>query len=490
MKKILLFAFYLLTMSINTSFANNLDISAVTLSGGNTLNFTVSWDNSWSVASAPFNHDAVWFFVKRRDCASLDWRHQDLSNVLADHIIGAPLMAVVTTDKKGIFVKRSATGTGNISSIAISIKLDNPPAGDYDYQVFGVESVFIPTSAFSLGDGNAAGTTNTFHSNGSGGAAFNVASEAAISMGSSTAGTLGSNSNNLVTCNTIALAAGYPKGFNSFYCMKYEISQGQYVDFLNNISQDAAGNRGYTGVGRNTIAGAWPVFTTTTPNRACDSLSWADLAAYLDWSALSPMTEFEFEKICRGTATPIASEFAWGSNTYTDADALVNDATSSEASSAVITPGSGLTNVDGDGTLGPIRCGYAAKSATSRFEAGASFYGVMDMSGNVAERCIAPADGNACGGASTFTNIHGDGEITNSVGGAITAGFHNATNWPSSATESDVSVRGGAWNQPAVRARTSDRAFSTDASRAAILGRKSTFGGRGVRRVVVAPSTF
>ena len=51
---------------------------------------------------------------------------------------------------------------------------------------------------------------------------------------------------------------------------------------------------------------------TDGQNLPCNFLSWMDLAAYLDWAALRPMTELEFEKICRGPNPPIAGEYVWG----------------------------------------------------------------------------------------------------------------------------------------------------------------------------------
>ena len=48
-------------------------------------------------------------------------------------------------------------------------------------------------------------------------------------------------------------------------------------------------------------ASADKVFNDPTDgqDRACNFLNWNDLAAYLQWAALRPMTELEFEKICR-----------------------------------------------------------------------------------------------------------------------------------------------------------------------------------------------
>ena len=123
--------------------------------------------------------------------------------------------------------------------------------------------------------------------------------------------------------------------------MKYEISQLQYVEFLNSLTfpqqqsrilsdpTSAAGT--YVTFGayqfRNGIVietpgnnGAIPaVFGCDATNGvvnnvndgqsvAMSNLSWADLAAYLDWSALRPMTELEFEKVCRGTMPRVAGD--------------------------------------------------------------------------------------------------------------------------------------------------------------------------------------
>ena len=38
---------------------------------------------------------------------------------------------------------------------------------------------------------------------------------------------------------------------------------------------------------------------------------------YADWAAMRPMTELEFEKACRGTASEVANEYVWGSTSIT-----------------------------------------------------------------------------------------------------------------------------------------------------------------------------
>ena len=47
-----------------------------------------------------------------------------------------------------------------------------------------------------------------------------------------------------------------------------------------------------------------------------------DLAAFLDWDALRPMTELEFEKMSRGPLLPIAGEYIWGNQTIAAATTI------------------------------------------------------------------------------------------------------------------------------------------------------------------------
>src|SRR5690606_11000094 len=47
---------------------------------------------------------------------------------------------------------------------------------------------------------------------------------------------------------------------------------------------------------------------------AANWLSWGDLAAYLDWSALRPLSELDYEKINRGQRFPKTNSYAWSSS--------------------------------------------------------------------------------------------------------------------------------------------------------------------------------
>lgn len=453
---------------------NNVQINNVALTNDSIITFNISWENSWRVSVAPNNHDAVWVFLKRRDCASGQWSHVDLSSTVSTHTVAAPLEVYIdnkdAAGTKGLFLRRRADGTGNITSTAVSLKMTGIPVGEYDFRVFGIEMIQIPQGSFQLGDGNVSLGSFT---NGSTSNPFTVASEGAITAGS-TAGRLYTTS---TSYRPLSLPANYPKGFAEVYCMKHEISQGQYVDFVNLLTSDQAANRQITGTAsRQNITGTWPVLIANTPHRAMNYLGWADFLAYLDWSALRPMTELEYEKICRGPVTPVGGEFAWGTNIITDANTLVNDGTATEQVSNTITAGGGIANYNNNTVLGPLRGGYAAKPATSRLTAGATYYGVMEMSGNLWELVITT---RIAAGVAFAGNV-GDGEITVSP----TPGFANQTSWPSqtaSIAASNSAIgrgqRGGSWNEGLANQRTSDRALIY-----AIEGRRfNEYGGRGVR---------
>jgi hypothetical protein len=117
--------------------------------------------------------------------------------------------------------------------------------------------------------------------------------------------------------------------------------------------------------------------------------------------------------------------------------ALSNGGQTSEVAS---NSGTGLANYDGAGTDigGPARVGFIATSSTDdRTESSASFYGAMEMSGNVWER--AATVGNAAGRG--FSGTHGDGVLN-----TLSSYEGNATNldWPGISSSSAQGVTGAA----------------------------------------------
>jgi len=481
-----------LCLSSSSLLANNLTIGAPTVVGGN-LQFTIQWDNSWNTALGPGNYDAVWVFVKRQVCGGAQtWDHSLLSTVSGNHsVTGGVLQVNAVSDGVGVFIRRSAAGNGNIASSLVTLNLQTAANLVDNFQVFGIEMVYIPTGNFLLGDNTS---THTFFVN-----TINAATQAAgIGV-----------SSNYVCCgwgSTAALPAAYPLGYNAFYCMKYEVSQEQYVKYLNSLTFTQQNAR--TNISPASAIGSWPIQTASpnnarngirimTPgtaatipaiygcdlnvngtfnepadgqNLACNWLSWPDLMTYLDWSGLRPMTEMEYEKVCRGPAPFVANEYAWGNTSILQATsgALLNAGQGTELSTAA---GNGLCAYGSANstTFGPLRCGFAAGAATTRFQAGATYYGVMEMSGNVFEQCVGGTSFNY----STFNGLNGDGTIT-------AGGLFNTANWPTAGGGSAGGVvRGGSFNSFAPGdLRVSDRAQMSNnfnQSKSAVVG------GRGVR---------
>ncbi|MEO0873762.1 MAG: SUMF1/EgtB/PvdO family nonheme iron enzyme [Bacteroidota bacterium] len=208
--------------------------------------------------------------------------------------------------------------------------------------------------------------------------------------------------------------------------------------------------------------------TTTNPNVPISYVRNTSVYAYLDWAGLRPMTELEFEKACRGPLNPIGNEFAWGnSNIHALPYTVVNESAPNEQ---ITDPGSGVGNANYQETNGltggPKRCGIMAASAllNNREETGGSYYGIMEMSGNVYERAITV--GNVEGRA--FTGQHGDGAISG-------AGAANVTAWPTG--NEGIGYRGAAYPNAIQFLFVSDR---NDAANS-FSGSNGRIGFRGVR---------
>jgi formylglycine-generating enzyme required for sulfatase activity len=252
--------------------------------------------------------------------------------------------------------------------------------------------------------------------------------------------------------------------------MKYEVTQQQYVDFLNTLTQTQATARKHTLdplANRYAITGSTVgSYETTNPNVACNYLSWADGAAYADWSGLRPMTELEFEKACRGDQQAIAGEYAWGTATVAvSAYTLSNAATASEGIATNYSTSAGnamYTTTKVSDNNGPVRVGiFAANGSNSgRVSAGASYWGIMELCGNLWERPVTIA--NATGRA--FTGTHGDGVLDSS-------GDANAATWPGP-NGVGAGWRGGSWYNDTDVMQVSDRynAFTSNSVRILYLG--------------------
>jgi hypothetical protein len=601
----------ILMISTRISFANNITVSNVSLTGQNTgshysrVKFDLAWENSWRTSSAPNNWDAAWVFVKYKVSGnyvsasgaystgttiivgsttglrvgmpigkvsgngsitagtvvtsitnathfivsiapSSDfnsavitghaiWEHATLSSSDADHT--APSGSIITSASEGtgVFIYRNANGTGTNTFSNTQLRWNygaNSVAdgASVEIQVYAIEMVYVPTGSFYAGDGATSVLHGQFNNGGST-SAFQITSESVpATLGGTVSGNMSNNDANNINgymsvlddfnnTTTQSLPAAFPKGYNAFYCMKYEISQQGYVDFLNTLTYKQQANRTsssmppYVAVGSyinsnyyrngikintsgiNYVTPMIPaIYETDYPYAATNCVSWADLAAYLDWSGLRPMTELEFEKSCRGTLASVTHEYAWGttgiaSSYYTLTNSGATDEVIATNYSTTVGNAAYYSTIQFAGSInGPVRGGVFAGTTgnTGRVTAGATYYGIMEMSGNAQERAITV--GNVAG--RSFTGLHGDGTLNKS--GDATVNYWPGINGNSSATTvnstyTDVTgvtkaagscFRGGVWTT----STTSDLEVSNRVWAAKNdTTRNNVYCGRGVR---------
>ena len=501
--------------------SNNVQVSNVYVSGQNTtddftmVNFTVTWENSWRYSNGPANWDAAWIFVKFRVGDAGEWKHAWLHNTghtgNASSVIDNGLMTPglpfnsATNPSMGVFLYRSAPGTGTfLCPVALRWNYGANGVADnaiIDVQVFAIECVYVPQGSFFIGSG---GTEN---------AAFyvypNLNTPYQITAENSVIPVVATNGNLYYQPSVYGgdqlgpVPAEFPKGFKAFYALKYEISNKAYADFLNtltraqqitrvgtNITGTSPGakfvmSNNSSALSRNGIScrpsippapGTVEFFSDLNNNNipnestdglaiACSYISYADLAAYLDWAALRLMTEFEFEKCARGPLPVVANEFSWGNNIINPHYGLLNANTINEA------PSDYIHNVTGNSNDGPLRTGAYARQNSTRTTSGSGYFGCMELSGNLSERCV--TIGNPEG--RSYTGVHGNGLLTS-------VGHHDTSGWPSATTTMGIGFRGGDYNDLLtwdliIYLRVSDRTFSGEPA----AGRYGIGGGRGVR---------
>ena len=384
--------YWLLVIGLLISFSaqsSDLQIGEVRVIDHKQLSFTVSWKHCWNLEGekTPFNHDAVYFFLK------------------ASHNNGEAktfVLKSISSNSKALTVKLKSIGglietqTQSDTSVDVTILVDlEEPllTGDWNINAYALEMVQIPEGSFWVGDSLS---NNTLGNRMGSPLLIDGSPKSVFQKGDSIAST-----NNAVS------------GFKSFYLMKQEICQANYVDFLNSISEQEAElmkpsilslpvnspqrNRCFiTQIGKQFGVDANQNGILNEGNDggaiACNWLTNNQLLAYLSWAGLRPLTELEFEKSCRGPLRSKPKEFAWGTICSTDANELVMANTTFETASETGNDSSGLTNhalIAGSRYIeGPIRSGFSFTQKSNRIRAGAGFYGNADLSGNLWEQCL------------------------------------------------------------------------------------------------------
>jgi formylglycine-generating enzyme required for sulfatase activity len=432
-------------------------------------------------------------------------------------------MAFDAADNPGIgmMVYRSELGFGTFMATDVQLRWNYGvqgviPGSVVKADVFGIEMVLVPGGPFWVGDGISEGTFRQ----GADAVPFQVTATGAV-LKASTSGCCdegeiknagiwvdGDGGVSRSAATETDMNPDYPTGYKGFYCMKYEITQGQYRDFLNTLTRTQQNARTDSDIEVATIVNRYVMSNSNSiKNRnglrcdaalpltgaieiycdldgdgiknqsndgewiACNFLNWGDGAAYLDWGGLRPLTEMEYEKACRGPNYPVPGEYAWGTTDIVSDYFLISDEGSGQEG---ILSGFNLDNghaLHSNLSLlsGPCRVGIFPSNElnSGRVSSGAGYYGALDLSGNLFERPLTIGSVNG----RFYEGNHGDGAI-----GSL--GDSDVLNWPNSFAYG-VGFRGGGWSDPAQNLRVSNRIFGA----ALNSNRENSYGFRGCRGV-------
>ena len=482
MKKLLFLL--LLSLHVLISHANNIQVTNVVLQpASSTIQFTVSWDNGWR-SSILNNWDAAYVFIKYKDVDG-KWKTLVFNNT--GNVIPAGFSSAYAVG--GTFLYRSTAGSG--ATTITNVKLGTSVYqlnGIYDIKVFAIEMVYIPYAPFFVGDG-LSGTG--FYRNSS--TIFTPGSVISEGFG----GTLVYDPLVSPAGANLEMPNPFPRGVNPYYVMKYELSQGGYRDFLNCLTYNqqinhtvappssiigraalvtvSGTNRNYLEIKTPGIASALPAVYGCDGNNnniydessdgewvACNYLNWPDMAAYLEWVGLRPISEFEYEKAARGIQLPVAGEYAWGNNTIASLIYILSNPSQNSESisnSAVVVGNASYTLTYPNSPFdGPLRNGIFATATSNRINSGGSFYGVMDMCGNIWERCISTANGQNFDGSSSLFSY----DLTEAGYASGPAGYPGGSinGVDGSVLATGVIDRGGSWSSLATELRISNRSAS------------------------------
>ena len=407
------FFLFLLLVAATQLKANNMLVKNVTTTGNNAANktiqvqFDMSWDNSWRDG---INWDAAWVFMKYKDANGL-WQHVQLNTTGFANGAGTANTIQVASDKVGAFVYRSGTGTGTFSSTSMQLQWNYGLSGltsvsGLEIRVFAVEMVYVPQGDFNIAKGfyitpsSSFSFNGTFNAPGNNFPVINTRLTPSLSYSDGTTATIRIKGDAGIDTNNDGIVDNttYPTGYNAFYSYKYEMSEQQYADFLNTLTATQITTLGVAGSSITLTNGQ---YFSSTPNKACGNSNANRLFAYADWSGLRPTSLLEFNKATYGPFKPILANGVCAGNVYPASGNVVGQ----------------YNNSNCDPVINDV--GYLANSTSSRQSAGASYYGIMDLTGvNTAEPVVKLNYFN-------FSNQNGNGVLS-------PTGVSDISNWNAS----------------------------------------------------------
>ncbi|MBM4149864.1 MAG: hypothetical protein FJ224_12610, partial [Lentisphaerae bacterium] len=330
------------------------------------LRFDITWDGSWR---HEINHDAAWIFFKvRANTPNAEWRHVGL---VADRVLNptgygqaapsfpepekdgflrwylqgradfgrvggmersldffaseprvdTPLEFLVPCGaggSVGMFLRRAKNGAGRVEAHGVTAILDLasipeiPDIQAAQIRGFGIEMVYVAEGPFCLGTGGTEmGVFYACTEDGLSNPPYRVKSAGAIPTGRQP-GKLWAQSFQPEDGGEIP--AAFPNGYRAIYCMKQHLTPRRYVEFLQTLTPAQADVRWSPEIKSIQRSGTPPNYAYTWKNGGARDgaglrcLMWSDMAAYMAWAGLRPMTELELEKIVRGPRQPIPNE--------------------------------------------------------------------------------------------------------------------------------------------------------------------------------------
>jgi len=369
----------------------------------------------------------------------------------------------------------------SVSGIRVPVTADKAE----QIEVFAIEMVYIPEGGFKMGDpqgpirmgGSCINGFYTWPDK----PMYAIASEDAIPFGPED-GMLfcDMDSENGRNIEQFTIPAEYPKGYGAMWYMKHALTMGQWVHFLNCLTRKQQNRQVWSDVSGDKVPHFYvmtdsdhpldrnevfcqpgghgttePItFYTSVPHRIANGLNWFSAASFACFAGLRPVSELEYIKACRGPLEPQEHEFAWGSsdigrawnfmgipNTAYDipvpvrAGALANSNYGSHTAMlhGVPKPFTGDAP-DWGGTASettfenaPLCEGYSERVCR-----GASYYGVMEMSGNHWEYLVSATMKESL----VFRRDYGTGELTED-------GEYDIPSWPDPKTGAGFSQKGG-----------------------------------------------